>query len=119
MQLAQHEGAGQVETTPDRRLGVHQIDPHPEAPHPLRHLPHLRRRLIQHPRERIAAGVRHQRLEQRQVHTPDLDTLLFLFRLFFDTPSQSRREAAFDRNTDPTADGHRRSPDPRQFARRQ
>ncbi|GFG93729.1 hypothetical protein MBOU_57710 [Mycobacterium bourgelatii] len=68
MQLIEHEIARQDQTTPNRRLGVHQVHPDPETPHTLRHSPHLGRWLIEHSREHIPASTGNQLLQHRQVH---------------------------------------------------
>lgn len=68
--------ARQVEATPDRRLGIHQVDPHPQTLRSLRPSPDHWRRLIEHPRERIPASVSHQLLKQRQIRTSPEHTAL-------------------------------------------
>jgi hypothetical protein len=101
MQLVEHQLTGQVETTPDRRLGLHQIDPHPEAPRTLRRHPHLRRRLIEHPREHVPVGVRHQLLQQGHIRTGPGHAALPLPLFLRHAPSLPDRSiAARDRRLD-------------------
>ncbi|BBY57924.1 hypothetical protein MSAR_10600 [Mycolicibacterium sarraceniae] len=98
MQLIEHEIARQVQPTPDRRRGVHQIHPHPQTPRTLRHSPHLGRWLVEHPREYVPASA-------TPTLSPGTPLLLLLLRFRCGTPppDQPPQSLATSGLTDPSS----------------